>query len=474
MDFTADEAVAEAPAYLAEFDALQPDLDKIDRWWRWDHDKPHAPRTSTSEYRQLADRAQTPWLGLVVTSLAQILIVEGYRPSLAEETDDDTDDDTVGPWRYWQMNGMDARQVPIHVAALAYGYSFVRVAAGQDATGQRVPVMRGLSPRRMLGFYDQPGIDEWPAAAIQIDRRKLTNPATKQSAMGREVRLWGSEAYHILHEYDDGEDGKLRHVAEVPHGAKVCPIVRYENNPDLEGRTPGEVEPFIPVAARIDQTTFDRLVVQRFSSWVVRTIAGMAEPADDVEAERKKLQLRVEDLLVATDAETKFGSLPATPLKGFLEAKEADVHDLAAVTQTPPHSLLGKMVNLSAEALAAAETSHTRKGGQRRLTFGDAHGRSIRLAAAIDGNTPAARDVGGQVLWRDIEARSLAQVADALGKMATMLGVPPQALWSRIPGTTSQDVEEWKQMLEESGGVESMVADLLNNTRSPELDPPAG
>ena len=40
----------------------------------------------------------------------------------------------------------------------------------------------------------------------------------------------------------------------------------------------------------------------------------------------------------------------------------------------------------------------------------------------------------------------MAQVADALGKMATLLGIPVEALWERIPGVTDQDIERWRAM----------------------------
>ena len=460
MEFDPRSATEVGAAHLADFRTNLEHLDRIDRWFRWDHEKPHAPRRSTTEYKQLADRAQTPWLWLVVKSLAQILIVEGYRPSTG---------DGPGPWQYWQANGMDKRQVAIHVDALAYGYCYTRITAGRDpVTGDPTPLIRGFSPRRMLAFFDDPADDIVPQSAIQVDRKMLEDPATKRAGWGHEVRLWGDTHSHLLHEYETG--GELRYITSEPHGAGQCPIVRYQSDPDQEGRSPGEVEPFIPVAARIDQTTFDRLVVQRFSSWVVRTVSGMAEPSDKNDAEARKLQLRVEDLLIAEDHDTKFGSLPATPLDGFLKAKEADVHDLAAVSQTPPHNLLGQMVNLSAEALAAAETSHARKGGMRKLTLGDGHNMTLRLAAAIAGDTDAARDVGGSVLWRDVESRSLAQAVDALGKMAQMLGVPLEWLWSRIPGATQQDVETMKELALAGGGVDALMRDLLANTTPTGVD----
>jgi hypothetical protein len=236
---------------------------------------------------------------------------------------------------------------------------------------------------------------------------------------------------------------------------------------DLRGRTPGEVEPFIPVAARIDQTTFDRLVVQRFAAWVVRTISGMAMPEDVSEERAKALLLKVSDLLVAEDPDTKFGHLPATPLDGFIAAYDADVRSLAAVSQTPPHHLLGQMANLSAEALAAAEASLSRKVVERQQVFGEAYEQALRLAARIIGDIEAARDTASQVRWRDMESRSLAQAADALGKLAQMLQVPVELLWEKIPGWTQQDVERARELVAQGGGIEALLRELALSQTSP-------
>src|SRR5690606_39397493 len=88
------------------------------------------------------------------------------------------------------------------------------------------------------------------------------------------VALWDDE--WVRYYTTDDVGAKLEQVREVVHGVGECPIVRYCNRVDLEGRVAGEIEPFLSVLGRIDQTTFDRLVVQRFATWVVRTIAGMS------------------------------------------------------------------------------------------------------------------------------------------------------------------------------------------------------
>jgi hypothetical protein len=429
------------PAYQAE----RSKLDRIDRWYRWDHEQSHAPRQSTVEYRQLVDRAQTPWLGLVVTSAAQSLYVEGYRSA--------TEDDNSDPWFWWQRNGMDRHQIAIHRAALAYGYSFATVLPGVDQmTGEPMPAIRGVSPRRMTAFYLDPARDDWPAYALEAE------PAMIAGNAGHVLKLYDDDRIWRFHH--EAASGAVELVTFDEHNLGVCPVVRYTNTLDLEGRADGEVEPFIPLAARIDQTTFDRLVVQRFASWKVRTIAGMAKPEASGDAEAEKLRLRVEDILIAADPDTKFGTLDETPLGGFIDAAKADKLDLAAVSQTPAHEMLGQMANLSAEALAAARASLTAKVDERQHSLGESHEQTLRLAAFVMGDEAGARDFESQVRWRDTEIRSLAQAADALGKFATMLGVPVEILWEKIPGWTQQDVERARAKVQDGGGIDALLREL--------------
>jgi len=57
-------------------------------------------------------------------------------------------------------------------------------------------------------------------------------------------------------------------------------------------------------------------------------------------------------------------------------------------------------------------------------------------------------------------SRSLAQAADALGKMAQMLGVPVEMLWEQIPGWTEQDVERAKALAQQEGGMAALIQHL--------------
>jgi hypothetical protein len=424
-------------------------LDVVDRWMRWDHKDPHKPRRSSAEYKELVARSQAPWGDLIVGTVAQTLYVEGYRrPDAPEDSH---------AWEIWQANGMDGRQVPLHRAALGYGIAYGLALPGtQQLTGRPMPELRGVSPRQMIALYEDPAVDEWPIYTLWVQKVRK----------GFKISVLDEDTIHSVRVADVGDPVGSDGWAVSAHGVGVCPVVRYANRFDLEGRAAGEIEPFIPLLGRIDQTVFDRLMVQRFGAWVVRYVTGMdlsasaSQRGESIEATKQRLS--IEDMLVAHDADAKFGALPATSIDGYIKAEDADKTDLAAVSQTPAFEMLGQLANLSAEALAAAKASQTAKSDERKHTFGESHEQFMRLACSIAGDDDGAADFMSEVRWADTSIRSLAQAVDALGKLSTMLGFPSELLWPKIPGMTRQDVDEAKDLVESRGGLEQWFAQLAN------------
>jgi hypothetical protein len=458
-------------------------LDRIDKWARWDHDRPHKPRRQTNEYKELGARAQAPWGDLIVRSVAQTLYVEGYGRADTPSPDDVEVDPKAPPlpeppadpekgpdlsvpgahgWHIWQANGMDGRQVPVFMSMLTYGLTYGMSLPGKTLTGERMPVMRGVSPREMIAVYEDPAWDDWPAYALRV------------------ARVRGG---YRLELFDDAESFSFKvkdlgdRIASKPkvseHEAGVCPIVRFKNRFDLEGRAVGEIEPFIPLLGRIDQTTFDRLVVQRFAAWIVRTIAGMSvtesAAASGESTEQVKMRLAVEDFLTAEDKDTKFGSLPATQLDGFIKAQDADKIDLAATTQTAAFELLGQLANISADGLQAVKSSQDAKSDEKKHTTGVDIEQWLRLSCWVAGDKTGAADFKSQVRWADTSIRSLNGAADGLGKLAKMLGIPPQVLWTKVPTLTQQDIDEAKAIVEKNGGLAQLFGQITNG-----VDPTPG
>jgi hypothetical protein len=423
------------------------DIDRIDKWYRGKNDKPWMPRQSTQEYKDLQSRAINRFLKMVVRSYYEVLYVDGYAGS--------GEADNASAWTIWQANGMDAKQMAVHEGAMAHALSYVSVMPGVDFRGERMPVLRGLSSRSTFAWY-QDDVDDWPMYVM----------------VGKTGTLNGQTVWHLTLVDDEARyrfsavDDRVTFIDLETHAAGICPVVRFANELDLEGRAEGVVEPNIPLASRIDQDIFDRLIVQRFGSWKVRTIAGMEIPEtvkeDEVETyvATQKLRLKVEDMLVSESPDTRFGTLDESSIDGYVKAYETDIREMATVESVPPHQLLGQMANLSAEALAAAESSFSRKVEARKTMFGESWEQVLRVAAHIAGDEAGAADFEAEVRWRDMESRSLAQTADALGKLAQMLGVPPQALWERIPGVTQKDLERWKRLAEEADPFAALAGQL--------------
>lgn len=428
----------EAAVWVQELVALRKKerdhLDRLRNYWRGKQALPISiPNGVPKEVRRLAEMARINVVSLPVDIAGQALYVDGFR-----EQDSESNEDV---WDAWQANGMDARQIGVHRAALAYGASFVTVLPGDLA-----PVMRGCSPRSLTAAYGED--DEWPVFALE--RR----PGVK----GRVAwRLYDEEAVYrfVETEASPGKAWAGDHTATDAHDLGVCPVVRFRNTGDIdpEDEVRGEVEPLIPLQDQMDFTTFDLLVAQHFQAFRQRYVLGWTSTS-----EAEKAKASASRLWTFDDPDVKVGEFGQVDLGGYLDSRSATLEHLATMSQTAPHYLLGKLVNLSAEALAAAEAGQQRKIGQRETMFGEAWEQALGLAGRAAGVKVSA---DAQVRWRDTEARALASTVDALGKMAQMLQIPPSVLWERIPGWTQQDVERAKAAASSGDGF-SQLAQMLD------------
>lgn len=404
---------------------------RTDTEWRPDW----IPTGAPAEVQRIARISRVNMLKFVVNSRVQAMYVDGYRTPRSA--------DDVPAWDIWQRNRWDLRQIGIHRAALSYGAAYATVLDGDP-----VAVMRGVSPRKLTTLYDDD--DTWPIYALERRRSGW--------------RLYDDEAIYPL----QGEEllelagEPMRHGARMD-GAAVCPVVRYRDTDDLDDPVVGVVEPLLDLQDQINITSFGLLVAQHYGAFRQRYILGWL-----AENEETRLKASASKLWTFDDPEVKVGEFGQTDLKGYIESREATLRHLATVSQTPAHELLGQLVNLSAEALAAAEAGHRRAVVENQTAVGEAHEQTLTLAGSYQG---LQADPSASVRWRDTEARSLGMVADALGKMSTMLGVPAQALWERIPGVTDDDLERWKTLAAEGDALTQLTATLERQAKSAQPDP---
>jgi hypothetical protein len=396
-------------------------------------------KAASKEYAGIIARSRQPVLSLPVATLSQGMFVDGFRPARSA---------TNAPgWEHWQANRMDARQIGLNTGAVAYGAAYLVILPGSP-----VPVWRPVSARRMRAMFADRINDEWPELAVE--------EWVEATAKGqrRRFRLYDAEfVYELAGELlppvapmpPPGFSGPTELLSSSEHGTGVCPVVRFTGSADLDGNCLGEVEPLIPLQQQIDAGTYYIEMAQQFAVHRQRWVTGMAIPEDDSGNPVEPFDAAVDRLWVGEDADTKFGEFEQTEVKPWLDAREAALRAIAIKSQTPPGYLLGDMINLSAEAVAASEAPLQRRTGVYRTLLGEAYEQAFRLDAKQAGDEDGWTDTSSQVVWRDTESRSLAQVADALGKMAVQLGIPSRALWEKIPGVTDQDLDAWEAILVE-------------------------
>jgi hypothetical protein len=375
-------------------------------------------------FRTLLDEAGASWCELVVNAVAERLNVTGFRFG--------NDDDDELAWAIWQASSMDADHELAHTDALTTGSSFVLVAPDEDnPTGVSITVE---SPEEACVIYE-PGNRRKRRAGFKRWTEDGGQTTTDVLILPDEIVTW----------YPRGRTGP-----EIERNAGDT-LIEIIPQPRTRKWPRSELAPAIPFQDRICTTLFGRLVATDYGAFrqiwatgikIARDVAT-TEDGTQVTKVRRPFDIGANRLLTNESPEGRFGAFQESTLGGYLAAVEQDVEHLAAVTQTPPTYLLGRMVNLSAEAITAAEAGLVAKIRRRSLHIGEAWEEVMRTALALVGS-PAAANLGAEVIWADFETRSLAQLSDSLVKMAT-LGVPREALWERY-GATQEEIDRWREM----------------------------
>lgn len=448
----AKEAAALASELYQRHMAERAELDIIRLYWKNRQRLPAViPATAPPEIKEMARTARVPLIEIVVESLAQALIVDGYRAKASEPDEaagvEPGDSVTVPVWDAWQANRMDSRQMGLHRAAVAYGTAYMVVLPGDP-----YPVMRPVSPRRLTAVYGED--PDWPRYVLE----KLPNGTW---------RLYDDQA---VHELVSADGGRFEVLSVAGHGAGRTPVVRYKDAEDLDEAdepeaetqggfrlsqcriTAGQVAPLMTLQDQINITSFILKGAEWYAGFRQRWIVGWSPSGSDELMHAAASQVWA---FPEQPDDVRLGEFSQTDLSGYLESRERALKYAATLSQTPVHELIGELVNMASDALVAAEAGRERKAAERKLSLGEAHEQAFELVGVYMG-IPIPSDA--QVVWRDTSARSFAATVDALGKIAQMLGVPVEELWERIPGVTQQDVRRWKAARAQGDALANLTA----------------
>lgn len=404
-------------------------LDRIYEYAKGLRGVPDVPEESADEVKELAKLSVKNVLCGVRDTWTRNLSVVGYRRSTALENDP--------AWASWQRNRMDARQKEVHKPAVTYGAAYVKVS---KADGER-PVWTPRSPRQLLAVYRDPSLDEWPEYALDTWIDNTGAEPTRRGEFLDDTYVYPFDLGAIpMYDKDQNrtQPVTVREFGEpYEHGATygsepVCPVIRFVNDRDADDQIIGEIAPLILDQQAINSVNFDRLIVSRFGAQPQKVISGWSGTRSET------LQASARRVWTFDDPDVKAYTLTPASVTGYtelLDSMKADVYEKAGLAPTKN----GKLINLSAEALALASQDQNEKLIDKRESFGESWEQTLRLDAEMDGDTETAFDSGAEVVWRDTEPRSFAQVVDGVTKLAQQ-GVPIESMLSMIPGMTQQQI----------------------------------
>ncbi|MFE2998675.1 phage portal protein [Nocardia sp. NPDC059246] len=394
------------------------------------------PDEAPDAMKMLAEKSQANFLPLVVETFSQVMRVVDYISSDTKQR--------AGAWEYWQRNQMNARQVGVVRSTLKYGAAYVKCLPGDNG-----PVMKGASPLHMTAVYEDPVNDEWPMFALQTDRRLIyLYDEVAEYILGMENMPTSSFGYPNWQNISDVE-----FIESRPHGAGVCPVVRFRDSMLLEGEEQyGIVEPLLSVQGRINETNFGTMVSQYFSAFRQRYIMGWWP-----ETQNEALKATAADVWLFKDPNVRVGQFEETDPKFYVAGKQDAIQDLSSISQVPQQNLgVGGFANINADTLTALEEGKNRKVDEITASLGDSWDQALRLCCHLDGDEVGAADFGASVRWADSSARSFAATVDGLGKLGQMLGVPDELLWESIPGWDHKMVERAKEIRENADPLEAL------------------
>lgn len=438
----------------------------------------------TSAYQILMPFASSNWAGLIVDSVLDRLALSGVRSG------DQRTDEKV--WGLWQDNQMDSESKLAHDAALTDGRCFALVWPDKDGDPQislddssimvvayeegsrrnRVCAMRRWvddDERPYATLYRRDGIYKFvgPKDGVKMTSIPSIAPLTETAGVVGMVNLM--QHYVASVDTDEWEprivDGEEWPLAN-PTG--VVPVVEVAVNrrlkPGTFGFARGEFSQSTGHIDRINTLTFLGLVVAFWMGFPLRTVIGEKILADDQGNTIQPFVAMADTVAQFENPAVKLEQFDAADLSNF--SVQEHVKQLAAITKTPAHYLIAEMVNLSADAIRAAEAALNSKVTNHKASLGEGWEEVLRLAGMMDDNS-VELSPRAEVLWEDHEARSMAERADAASKLKDIL--PWQPLAEKILGATQGEVARW-EALRTADSLTQLIAEVGKPPAAPEGD----
>jgi hypothetical protein len=455
-----------------------------DRYYRGKHPL----RFASDEFRTYcADRYEgfsDNWVQPVADSPVERLTVTGVQAPGDVKADSEL-------WEVWQRNGLDADSQLGFLGAGNAARSFVLVwgdpsdedtpcVTFEDASSAVVQYEPGSRRRRRAALKMwQDGFSEYATLYLPTEVWKFERPLSAGDKKSPQM----AEADAVVQSWTPRELESEPNPQPNPMG--VVPMVELPNRPLLASEPVSDVSGVIAMQDANNLIWAMLFTTADYASLEQRIIIGAEIPKVPIlDANGQKVGERPIDLkkfvtdriLWLENPEAKVESWNAANLTAYTDVIEVAVGHIAAQTRTPAHYLIGRMANLSGDALIAAETGLVKRVEEKQLWFGQALREVFQLICLARGEDAKGKALAaGTVLWKDPQSRNLAQLTDSLLKLK-QIGFPFEWLALRF-GLTPTEVTTLMDMRAREAELDPVAAIMgggppaINPTSAPHEDP---
>ncbi|MCZ9352980.1 phage portal protein [Streptomyces mutabilis] len=428
-----------------------------------------------ARYKDFADN----WVQVVADSPVERLTVTGIKPYGADQADAES-------MRVWQANGLDADSQLGFLGSVISARSFALVwgdpdddetplVTFEDASSCIVAYEPGSRRKRRAALRRWQDGDKYMAVLYLPDEVwKFERPVQRRSKTDDMA-----EVDKLLDDWTPRDTGTEPNPQLNPMG--VVPVVEMLNRPLLADDPISDVAGVIPMQDAVNLLWAQLFTASDYAAFPQRVVLGAERPMIPILNKQGEVigekpldleKLAADRIAFITGDSAQIAEWTAANLEAYTKVIEVAVGHIAAQTRTPQHYLIGKMANLSADALLAAETGLVKRVEEKQLWYGQGIRELFALVALAQGDDDKAKALrSGYMLWADAESRSQVQLADALLKLK-QIGFPFEFLALRY-GLTPAEVVDLLAMIEREHQLDPLGAAAALMSQRPEAEPPA-
>jgi hypothetical protein len=414
---------------------LQPTIGMgvCDAYYEGDHQLAFATAKFREAFGHLFAAIADNWCQLVVEAKSERLEVQGFRFGKSPGADS-------AAWDIWQANALDSEHKMVQDEAIKLGEAYWLV---EPAVGDDPPRITAEHPSQCI------------VACAAGDRRQrlaaLKKWVDEDGFLYANVYLPdGIAKYRSQNKARAGARIDWQRRVDDPGGAHdlgTVPMIPIRNAPSMTRGGRSDLLVALPIQDALNKLLSDMLIGSEFQAFPQRVLLGVEIPKDPTTGQpitAAQMQASQSRLWAFGDKDAKVAEFRAADLDNYVNARQHLVRGLTAKTRTPPHYVLGEIVNASGDALIAAESGLVAKARAVMPTMGEGHEDAMRVSFLAMGDTERAKAIDAETIWRNPEFRNEAQAVDAAVKLK-QLNLPDEVLWERI-GMSPQQIERAKTL----------------------------